>query len=78
MDRRQIIALTALLALAKAASAYIDPGTGGMIIGGMGGALYALLAGAFAVAVGVCYRFYDSIKAGVKAVWSRLSGRRSQ
>ena len=76
MDRRQIIAFTALFALAKAASAYIDPGTGGMIVGGMGGALYAILAGAFAVLAGLCYRFYGTIKSGVKAAWSSLSGRR--
>jgi hypothetical protein len=44
------------------ACAYIDPGTGGMIVGGLGGAIYALIVGAFAFAAGLIYKFFNPIK----------------
>jgi hypothetical protein len=68
-------AVLSVVLSASSAAAYIDPGTGGMIVGGAGGALWPILAAAAAAVCGLLLRFFGPIKAGVRGVWQRLSGR---
>jgi fucose permease len=51
-----------ILALAGYACAYIDPGTGGMIVGGVGGAIWPMIVAFFAGVVGFILRFFRPIK----------------
>ena len=72
--RLTVITLIVLLA-SGSVSAYIDPGTGGMIVGGMGSMLWALLATLFAAAAGLVVRFFAPIKRGVINLWQKVRGR---
>jgi hypothetical protein len=75
MSIRPWIAAIVLIALIGGASAYIDPGTGGMIVGGMGSMLWALLATLFAAAAGLVVRFFSPIRRGFQALWKKVRGR---
>ena len=71
MVKRVVIPLFAVVLLAGTVSAYIDPGTGGMIVSGVGGAIWPLIVAFFAAAVGFVYKFFGSIKAGFKSMLGR-------
>ncbi|MFH0862764.1 MAG: hypothetical protein V1875_07030 [Candidatus Altiarchaeota archaeon] len=54
---------------ASSASAYIDPATGGMIVGGAGGIIWAMLAAFLAGLVAFFARFYRSILSWARGLW---------
>ena len=54
----------------KAALAYIDPGTGGMIISG---GIWPFIAAVFAAIAGFLLKyFFEPIKRGFKSLWAKL------
>ena len=68
---RLVSSCLAVYLFACNACAYIDPGTGGMIVGGMGGALWAMLVAAFAGVVALVARFYGSIRSWIRGLWKK-------
>ncbi|MBD3416569.1 MAG: hypothetical protein GF416_05480 [Candidatus Altiarchaeales archaeon] len=50
-------------------SAYIDPGTAGMIVGG---SIWPLLAAIAAGILGFFLKFFTQIKEGVRSVWRKV------
>ncbi len=57
----------------NAVLAYIDPGTGGMIIGG---GVWPFIVAMFAAIAGFSLKyFFKPIKRGVKSVWGRIKGK---
>jgi hypothetical protein len=71
---RLFAALLAILSLSRSACAYIDPGTGAMIVGGAGGALWALGAAVLAAAAGLVIGFYGRIKAAFSRILHGIRG----
>jgi hypothetical protein len=76
VDGRIVLILLIVLLAAGSVSAYIDPGTGGMIISGLGGAIWPIIAAFFAGVVGLFVKYFSLIKRGLLSLWSRISGRR--
>lgn len=69
------LSLLAVLMLATDASAYIDPGTGGMIVSGIGGAIWPLIAAFFAAVTGIIIKFFKPIRNMIAGTVGRLRGR---
>lgn len=71
MSKYKLICLFLLgLIEIKAALAYIDPGTGGMIISG---GIWPFIVAAFAAVAGFLLKyFFEPIKKGVKSLWARI------
>lgn len=65
---RRIIPFFMALASLPATQAYIDPGTGGMIIGG---SIWPLLVALFAAIGGFFVKFFRPIKRGVSRLWRK-------
>ena len=69
---RGVYTVLAVLSLSGWACAYIDPGTGGMIVSGAGGAIWPLVAAGLAAAAGIFVRFFNPIKRGFAGLWKRV------
>jgi hypothetical protein len=71
---RRLYLAAALLALTQGASAYIDPGTGGMIVGGIGGAVWPIIVAFFAGLAALMVKFFSPIKRGFQLAWQKVRG----
>jgi len=59
-------------------SAYIDPGTAGMIAGGLGGTLWALILTAFAATTGILVKyFWEPIKTKISIMRTKKKEKES-
>ena len=74
--RAYMAGLAVLTILTTSCSAYIDPGTGGMIVGGLGGAIWPIIAAFFAGIVGLLVKFFSPIKRGVCGLLNRVRGKK--
>jgi hypothetical protein len=74
--RSALAGLAALTVLATSCSAYIDPGTGGMIVGGLGGAVWPIIAAFFAGIAGILVKFFSPIKRGLSGLLNRITGKK--
>ena len=68
---KRLLICAALCLIAPDVSAYIDPGTGGMIVGGLGSTLWLMLGAAFAGILAFLARFHGFIKGMVLRIWNR-------
>ncbi|MFH0859748.1 MAG: hypothetical protein V1921_00950 [Candidatus Altiarchaeota archaeon] len=61
-----------MISYIQSASAYIDPGTGGMIVGG----LWPVITGALALAVGLFIKYLlKPTKKSVADLWKKIRGK---
>jgi len=72
MDRKLLCLVTAALFTAAPVSAYIDPGTGGMIIGG---SIWPIVAAMLAAAGGFILSLFKPVRDWISRLWGRLRGR---
>jgi hypothetical protein len=69
---RLLLFCLGILLLPSLVSAYIDPGTGGMIIGGAGSMIWAFLLFAFGALAAFVAKFYNSLKLFFLGLWKRI------
>ena len=71
MSKKILLLIIGVLGL-KAVSAYIDPGTGGMIVS----SIWPFILGILAAIGGFFIKyFFKPIKTGVLALWKRIKGK---
>lgn len=68
---RRLFAILIVFAIASSAGAYIDPGTGGMIVGGLGSTLWVMAGAAVAGVVAIIARFWGAIRTMVLSLWRK-------
>jgi len=65
---RSLLLITVALLSVEQALAYIDPGTGGMIIG----SIWPFIVAVFAAIGGFFLKFFRPIKTGVASTWKKI------
>ena len=73
VSSKHLTSMSVLLFIMPCVSAYIDPGTAGMIVGG---SIWPIIVAAAAAIAGFIWKFFNPIKQGVIGLWGRIRGRK--